>query len=237
VGYVTLGFGGVAFFGPLLGFFLAINWVGKLAERLAGHRLPKNFERVEEKGSKRDYLQVFANAGVCLALTLAYAAVKGDGDASEMLFWAYIGSLCAACADTFASEVGILSKKTPVLLWTFKPVPAGLSGGVTLFGYGAAAVGALVPVAVLAAVGSPFGFSPHTLLGAVACGLAGSTVDSIVGATLQAKRQCPDCGRILEKAEHCGQATRAFSGLPYISNDVVNAIGAATGAIVGLIVF
>jgi uncharacterized protein (TIGR00297 family) len=228
VAYATLGFGGVAWFAPLLGFFLAINWVGKLAERLAADRLPRDFERVEEKGSRRDYLQVFANAGVCLALAIAHA-IRPD----PVLFWAYMGSLSAACADTFASEVGILSRSRPVLLWTFRPVPAGLSGGVTLFGYAAATVGAVLPVGILAAVGSPYGIPAGAFAGAVACGLFGCTVDSLAGATLQAKRQCRDCGRVLEKREHCGVETRHYSGLPAVTNDAVNAIGAASGALAG----
>ena len=153
--------------------------------------------------------------------------------AAQVIFWAYIGSLCAAAADTFASEVGILSKSRPVLLWTLEPVHPGLSGGVTLFGYGAASVGALVPLAALAVVGSPKALGLSAVAGAIACGWIGSTVDSLIGATLQAKRQCVSCGRILEKSEHCGELTRHFRGHPRVSNDLVNAIGAAAGAVCG----
>lgn len=236
VGYFTLGFGGVAFFAPLLAFFMAVNWVGKLAERIAGSRLPSGLERVEEKGSRRDYLQVLANAGTCLALSIAYGASRGTPFA-EPFFWAYLGSLSAACADTFASEVGILSKRKPVLIWTLEPVPSGLSGGVTPFGYAAAAVGALVPVGALAAVGSPFGLGPGAVAGAVACGLLGSTVDSVVGATLQGKTRCAACDRILEKPEHCGVPTLHHSGYRAVSNDVVNALGALSGALAGAALF
>src|SRR6185312_3742339 len=56
VGYATLGLGGAAWFVPLVAFFMAVNWVGKLAEKAAAHRLPPGFERVEEKGSRRDYV-------------------------------------------------------------------------------------------------------------------------------------------------------------------------------------
>jgi uncharacterized protein (TIGR00297 family) len=236
VGYATLGFGGVAWFFPLLVFFMAINWVGKLAEKLAAHRLPPGFERIEEKGSRRDFVQVFANTGVAMALVMGYAMTRVSHPAlAEGFFWAYIGSLCAAGADTFASEVGILSKSRPVLLWTFQPVPPGLSGGVTWFGYAAAAVGAVVPIGALFAIGSPYPFSYGAVVGAIACGWIGSTVDSLVGATLQSKRQCASCGRILEKAEHCGEATRHYRGHPRINNDLVNAIGALAGALCGAV--
>ncbi len=232
--YVVLGFGGVAWFAPLLAFFLSINWAGKWAERLAerirGEGLPMDFERVEEKGSRRDYLQIFANGGVCFALAIAHAIHP-----SSVFFWAFIGSVSAACADTFASELGILSRRRPVLLWTFQPVPTGLSGGITAFGYVAAALGALVPVAVVQAVGSPYPMTAGAFAGALACGLIGSTVDSVVGATLQHKKRCVSCGKVLEKREHCGVETVHHSGRPAITNDVVNMIGAATGAAVGAV--
>lgn len=232
--YVVLGFGGVAWFAPLLAFFLAINWAGKwaeqLAERIRGEGLPKDFERVEEKGSRRDYLQIFANGGVCFALAIAHAIHP-----SNVVFWAFMGSVSAACADTFASEFGLLSRRKPVLLWTLQPVSAGLSGGVTAFGYVAAAFGALVPLAVVLGVGSPYPMTAGAFAGALACGLIGSTVDSVIGATLQHKMRCVSCARVLEKHEHCGAATIHHSGRPAITNDVVNLIGAATGAVVGAV--
>jgi uncharacterized membrane protein len=39
-----------------------------------------------------------------------------------------------ALADSVASDVGVLSKKDPISLCRFRPVPRGLSGGVSLLG-------------------------------------------------------------------------------------------------------
>jgi uncharacterized protein (TIGR00297 family) len=234
VGYATWGFGGLAWFAPLLGFFLAVNWIGKLAVKVSGRRGLREEDHVEEKGSERDHVQVLANGGTCLLLAVAAAAAESlSPSLAPLLAGAYLGSLCAASADTFASELGVFSRATPVLLWTFRPVPAGESGGVTLLGYGAAAAGALLPVAVLGAVVGAGALSPRMLAGALVSGLIGSTVDSVLGATLQAKRRCPVCGRTVERREHCGAAARLQAGLPFVSNDLVNVIGALTGAILG----
>lgn len=52
----------------------------------------------------------------------------------------------AVAADTFSSELGILSKSNPRLLtsWNFRQVPPGTNGGVTAFGLAAGFAGALL---------------------------------------------------------------------------------------------
>jgi uncharacterized protein (TIGR00297 family) len=234
IGDLTWGLGGGRWFVPLLGIFLAVNWGGKLVRKLLRREVPEEREHIEAKGSERDHVQVLANAGVGLAILLV--AVGTGSRAPALLFGAYLGSLSAACADTLASEIGILSCSGPVLLWTFRPVPPGLSGGVSALGYLGAALGALVPALALAIVDGPAATSPRLFLGALACGLIGSTVDSIAGATLQEKRRCVTCERVLERAEHCGTATRWASGLPFVTNDLVNVIGALAGGITGALI-
>jgi uncharacterized protein (TIGR00297 family) len=215
----------------MLAIFLAVNFADKLVAKLLGRAPPSDSERVEEKGSERDHLRVFANSGLGLALVIASAAATARGVPAEWLFGAYLGSLAAACADTLASEIGILSRARPVLLWTLRPVPAGQSGGVTALGYLGAALGALVPAAALALVDG--GTSARVLAGSLACGLVGSTLDSVLGATLQAKRKCAACSIVVERAQHCGAATQPASGLPFVTNDFVNVIGALSGSVAG----
>lgn len=227
-GAVVYTFGGARSFLPLLGFFLAVNLVKKLARRWFAGRIEAGWEPPEAKSGARDHFQVAANAGVATALVLAAVVLPAHAD---LLYGAFLGSLCANSADTFASEVGVYATRPPRLLWNLRPVARGLSGGVTALGYAAAGFGGLVPIACAALAGGPA--TPAAWLGGFACGWFGSSVDSVVGATLQEKRRCRVCGRPLERAVHCDTPTEPVSGFGFVTNDLVNVIGALSGASLG----
>lgn len=207
------------------------------------------------KGGTRDFGQTMANGGIA-ALAALLLALTGD------VRWlgALIGALAAANADTWATELGVLAQRAPRLITTGKVVAKGTSGGVTAFGLAASAGGALFVglVAALAALlpwAPPFAgmrhfpmgsqFLPLTdlslwafLPGALVAGLAGSLIDSLFGATVQAIYWCPICGRETERTLHaCGTPTKLHHGLPWVGNDLVNGLATATGALVGYLLF
>src|SRR5205085_9892042 len=98
----------------------------------------------------------------------------------------YVGALATATADTWATELGVLSPQQPRLITTGKHVAPGTSGGITLLGTTAAALGAF-------ALGLVFWLLQRCQrslialpLTALVSGLAGSIVDSLLGATVQA---------------------------------------------------
>lgn len=225
VGYVALAFGGVSIFSALLGFFLAVNVVRRVASRTLSHRLPPGYEPVGAKGSRRDAWQIFANGGVALALVPVFHFAP-----TAAILAALLGSIAASSADTFASELGVYARKAPVLITTLQPIAAGLSGGVSLTGNVAAAVGALVPLALYNLTGGKT--SPSLWAACLLAGIGGSTIDSLVGALWQEKRSCPSCSRLTERPEHCGVPTVHAGGVAGLGNDVVNLVGSATGAII-----
>lgn len=226
VGTVTFARGGPPAVAALLAFFGGSSALSHYRER------DKRQHGVvaQAKGARRDAGQVLANGGVAtLALLL-------PAPWAEPLF---LGALAAATADTWATEIGLLARHAPRLITTLRPVPPGTSGGVTPLGLLASALGA----AVIGGVWGCFRSRPRGLaeLGrassaALLVGLAGSLVDSLLGATVQAGYVCPVCASTVEvpvDATCAAQATLE-AGWPWVDNDVVNAGATLAGAAAGL---
>lgn len=214
VGTIVFGAGGWRAAAVLFAFFIPsvlLSRVGRERKRAA----------VEAKHGARDGWQVLANGGVaalCILLTLrggtAFAA-------------AFAGAFAAASADTWGTEIGTLSRAAPRSIVTLRPVPAGISGGVTALGSLASVAGALC-VAAVAALAGVAGWWPVAV-----GGIAGALADSLAGATLQALRWCPACALPCETDPHrCGTATVLRRGAAWIGNDAVNLIATLAGALV-----
>ena len=143
--------------------------------------------------------------GAVAALLAVWAGVSP----TPWVHAAFAGAIAASTADTWATEVGLLSKAPPRLitarvLRTRAEVPPGTSGGVTWLGTIAACVGA----AVIAGFSMAWlGTQPAAIWLA---GLMGMMVDSILGATVE--------GRVR-----------------WMTNDGVNLIATATGALLAAV--
>jgi uncharacterized protein (TIGR00297 family) len=113
----------------------------------------------------------------------------------------------AVAADTFSSELGILSKSKPRLITslTLRVVPPGTNGGVTGTGILAGAFGAFT-VALTSALLLPYcGALSSTLsdramlvLATTIWGTLGSLLDSLLGGLLQASVVDKRSGKIVE---------------------------------------
>jgi uncharacterized protein (TIGR00297 family) len=244
MGTLVFGLGGLPWAVLLIGFFVSSS----LLSRLARKRKLK-YEEKFSKGSSRDAWQVIANGGVAtiiLTLTYIHREIIGCSDvcfsANGWAFLAFAGSLAAANADTWATELGVLSKTSPRLITSGRKVQPGTSGGISLIGILAASAGGLL-IAILAAF--PWFGIPHPLewyqvtLWVTCAGLIGSLVDSLLGATLQMMYFCPSCKKETEKhPQHsCGSTTIKMRGLNGVDNDVVNLACTLSGAILIWFVF
>jgi hypothetical protein len=133
--------------------------------------------------------------------------------------------------------LGVLSRSEPR-----RSPPDGLSNGalrgVTLFGYLAVVAGSLL-IGLTAGALSPSPEIPALLLSALLGGLAGSTFDSYLGATLQAIYCCPSCDKETERhpLHTCGTETVLARGWPWMNNDLVNFACSAVGSAVGVLVW
>lgn len=180
-----------------------------------------------EKAGDRDAWQVAANGGLFCAAAIGSLI---HPSAAWLPFAA--GAIAASAADTWATEIGTLADHPPRLITTREVVPHGTSGGVTWVGTFAGLAGATF-IAILALL---TGWGLRSALAAVAGGVAGSLVDSLAGATIQRRRWCDQCKKPTERLVHkCGTITTPHGGFGWVNNDIVNAIGSLTGAVVGLI--
>lgn len=224
VGTITFGLGGWTWGLLLIAFFV-------LASLLSHYRGGQKEALAEKfaKGHQRDLGQVLANGGLGALLAILHFLRPND-----FLFVAFLGSMAAVSADTWATELGVLSPTPPRLITTGKVVPVGTSGGVTLWGIMASIAGALTMggVAWLLLPLRNAATLVSILLLASTSGLLGSLFDSLLGATLQAIYLCPQCQVETERAFHrCGCQTTPIHGWRWFNNDLVNFASSLWGAI------
>jgi uncharacterized protein (TIGR00297 family) len=181
LGLLTIVFGGVGWFAVLIAFF----GIGGLS---AKYRYDEKSERgvAEDNEGARGSGNVLGNAAVALVAVIGFAASTGMGVDPALFRFAFTGSLAAAMSDTLSSEIGVLFDR-PRLITTLERVDPGTDGGITWQGYVVGVVGAGIVAAVAVTI---FTFEAPRLaaLAVVVGGVAGMTVDSVLGATLEGGR-------------------------------------------------
>jgi uncharacterized protein (TIGR00297 family) len=218
VGSLTFGLGGWQW-GVLLALFF-------VSSSLLSHYKEREKKVVAEKfdkGHRRDMAQVFANGG--LGTVIAVLSVLFP---SPIWLGIFVGVMGTVTADTWATELGTLSKRPPRLITTGKVVPVGTSGGVSLLGTAVSLLGGLLIGVTAAVLLQNWALAP---LGAIG-GLCGSLFDSLLGATAQQIYYCDVCQKETEKKVHCGQTTRPFKGWRWMNNDLVNLLASLAGGLV-----
>ncbi len=230
-GGMIFGLGGVPWAVLLLTFFISSSILSRMfAQRKAA--LAEKFS----KGSRRDWGQVLANGGLGAVLALIHWFFPGW----TWVWPAFTGAMAAVNADTWATELGVLSRQAPRLITNWKTVERGTSGGVSGLGY-LAELGGAGLVAAAAALFTPSEARWLVLGAGIAGGLVGATVDSLVGATVQGIYYCPKCQKETERhpLHSCGTGTLHRRGWRWVTNEVVNfscSLAAALVAVLGWII-
>ncbi len=185
------------------------------------------------KSDRRDLWQALANGGLPALLALGYAVTP------HPLWWAAaLGAVATATADTWATEIGTLSRSSPRLITSGRAVERGTSGAVSGLGLaattaGAATIGAVAWAACAVGLGNGLAGAGWMLGAALVGGVGGSLIDSLLGATVQQIRWCPACATETERTVHrCGTATSIRRGWRWLDNDWVNAVSTGGGALI-----
>jgi uncharacterized protein (TIGR00297 family) len=168
--YVGLDWQGFLFLMTFFGIGTACTKLGYKKKAAAG--------LAQEKGGRRSARHAIANAGVAAACALFAATTPHFG----LFALAFVGAFATALSDTTSSEIGQLYGRRTFLITTLKPVPRGTEGAVSLEGT-LAGVAASLLVAVLGWVVGFFG--PLEIVLVVLAAFIGTTLESLVGATLE----------------------------------------------------
>ncbi len=235
-GGLIFGLGGIPWAILLLTFFITSSALSRaFARRKAA--LSEKFS----KGSTRDWAQVFANGGLGSLLALTYGLLPGQ----PWAWVAFAGAMAAVTADTWATELGVLSTVPPRLISNGKPVERGTSGGITRMGTlsasgGAALIGAVFTAfsyqqSAISQISSWKGFLLLWVI-IIIGGLAGALFDSLLGATVQAIYHCPSCQKETERhpLHICGTVTVRVRGWRWLNNDWVNFACSLVGAAIAV---
>lgn len=159
----------------------------------------------------------------------------------------------ATClADTLASEMGILSKSSPRLITQpWKRVPSGTNGGVTLTGFFWSAMGgAIIGISTVlmdyisgidiisTSTGSDSSgvlYAFRMILYSLTCGLLGSVLDSLLGATVQQSYFDPDTKMVYQEEDRRPKTTALVvnNSVNLLTNELVNLVSVVMTTFIG----
>jgi uncharacterized protein (TIGR00297 family) len=221
VGYsVLIGFGASGLF--LLGVFFATSSLWSKYKSAVKTKMEEKLA----KGATRDWRQVLANGG-----TAAFFSLINYFDKDPIWMLAFAIAIASANSDTWASEIGSLSRKNPIYIRTFKRIEKGTSGAVSLLGSLAALSGSFLIALIVFWL---FHLDILAIMLVFIFGYLGNLIDTLIGAFYQQVFICQSCGIETEKRKHCQKATIRIKGIALIDNDMVNFVSSLLAVLLGL---
>ncbi len=231
IGTAIFAYGGWAWYVVLLSFFVSSSYLTRFRYST---KMAKGVGVL--KAESRSFWQTVGQGGV--ATLIAGIALFSTRNPT-LIAVGFVGALAEANADTWAVELGVLSKGNPRMITKISyAVQPGTSGGVSAIGEISAAAGALF-VALVGAFLGVLGTAPLIpLLVAGFAAIVGEHVDSFLGATVQAAYYCPNCKKETERRIHrCGTATDHVKGFEALTNEAINFISTCVAATVAVTVY
>ncbi|XP_010540144.1 PREDICTED: protein VTE6, chloroplastic [Tarenaya hassleriana] len=161
----------------------------------------------KRKGRRGPGSVIGSSAAGCVCAFLSIYQVGGAA-VSQLLQLGFVSSFCTKVSDTVSSEIGKAYGKTTYLATTFKVVPRGTEGAVSVEG----TLAGLIASLLLASIGCFLGqITPPEVGVCVLASQIANFGESIIGATLQDKK-----------------------GFKWLNNDLVNVINISLGSIVAI---
>ena len=225
-----------------------------------GEKTKGNLEEGHSEGGERGASQVLACSLIAIVCAcLRRIAVGSDGPLSssslllgDQLTLAYVAFFACCAGDTWASELGVLSKSKPrLIIKPWKQLPPGTNGAVSMVGLAASAAGGILMglihgLFVQGGIASLLPFNLPSWLGTISLdafkrevlilslvgfigGFGGSLLDSLLGATIQVTYYDKEEQKIVKRA---GPNATKVAGLAFLSNEMVNVVSTALSALI-----
>ncbi|MBU1142884.1 MAG: DUF92 domain-containing protein [Firmicutes bacterium] len=226
IGTIIYAFGGMVIWAVLIAFFISSSLLTKLNEK-----------KEKDPSRGRNYIQVISNGLVAAVFSVLYYFLN-----VEIFLLASVASIATSNSDTWASEIGILSKGKTRNIVNFKIVSKGVSGAISGLGTFASFIGALFIGLVFALMyWIKNGISYEILISytiiVTICGFLGCFIDSYLGALIQAKYREVETGKITEKKWLPNEKVVLASGLALVTNDAVNFLSGLAASMITIIFF
>ncbi|XP_073025499.1 protein VTE6, chloroplastic [Primulina eburnea] len=191
------------------GFLLVASYfvIGTLATKVKMAQKEAQGIAEKRKGRRGPGSVIGSSAAGCVCAFLSIYGVGGDAF-THLWELGFVASFCTKLSDTVSSEIGKAYGKTTYLVTTFKIVPRGTEGAISIEG----TVAGILASILLASVGCIL--SEISLSEAIICVIASQIAnfgESIIGATLQEKE-----------------------GFRWLNNDAVNVINISMGSILAV---
>ncbi|KAL7720303.1 Transmembrane protein [Entamoeba marina] len=229
----------------------AINQSWQETEKGIGSKIFRRFVYVNihqliQLESVRGYSQVLCNSlfsSICCIILFLYGDSMNQSvcasDQITLFFCFVIPGFYSCCnGDTWSSEIGILSKTSPIHICTFKTVPPGTNGGVSSLGLFSGLLGSLL-IGIVG--GIVFIFECWMSLTAFILvtltitfsGVCGNLLDSILGGTLQYSGWDEETHYVVRQPT---KTTKKICGRDVLSNSAINLITSSfSGILCGLL--
>jgi uncharacterized protein (TIGR00297 family) len=178
------------------------------------------------KGATRDWRQVAANGGAAGLFSIIHYY-------NNDIIWliGFLVCLASANSDTWASEIGSLSKQEPIYIRTFTRVEKGTSGAISILGTLASFGGSLL-ISIIGFWLFHLDFFLTFLV--FLFGYFGNVIDTLIGAFYQQVYVCGQCGIETEKKRHCHLPTTRIKGFTNVDNDMVNFLSGFLAALLAI---
>lgn len=187
----------------------------------------------------RDLNQVLANGLTLVILAISYTLAD---DEKISIIAAFLGCVGAVAGDTWASDIGQLSKHQPRMLLTGKVVSKGTPGAVTVLGFLLTLLSGLIAAVVYLLLYWFLLVSPDKIIltssaslilvvAAAIGGMLGALTDSLLGAFVQGIYQTAN-GSICDNVYDAqGRKNKYIKGYIWLSNNKVNFANSVVGSV------